>query len=183
MIALEMLGGGLILTGVLFAAVMIQIRLATSAAERAIERVRLDQIQSLSQECIVGFANAFDIRLDLDDFEESARALSGQMDQGDMMRKPFAKEDFELYCVLPLGAFMGELLRVHANGSWRSAESGGLELLIPNGEETFRIQPFQRVLEHLRAADAPGSIYAALDAARQLEKPEERTESSGSTAL
>ncbi len=183
MIALEMLGGGLILAGIIFVAVVVQIRLGTSAAERAIERVRLDQIQSLCQECIGGFANAFDIRLDLDDFEESARALSGQMDQGEMIRKPFAKEDFDLYCVLPLGAFMGELLRVHANGSWRSAEPGGLELLIPDGEGSFRIQPFQRVLEHLTAADAPGSIYATLDAARQLEKPEDRTESSGPTTV
>lgn len=174
MIVLEMLGGVLILTGIIFVAVVIQMRLGIRVAERAIERVRIDEVQSLSQECIAVFANAFDIRLDLDDFEESARALSGQMDQVDMLQKAFAKKDIEWYCVLPLGAFLGELLRVHANGSWRTAETGGLELLIPAGDESGRIRPFQRVLGHLTAAGAPGSIYADLDASRQLEKPDER---------
>jgi hypothetical protein len=178
-----MLGGGLILTGIIFVAVMVQMRLGVRAAERAIERIHIDQVQSLSQECISVFANAFDIRLDLDDFEESARALSGQMDQADMLRKSFAQEEFDWYCVLPLGAFMGELLRVHANGSWRSAASGGLELMIPAGEESVRIRPFQRVLEHLTAAGAPGAIYADLDASRQLEKPDDRPAPTDSAEL
>lgn len=183
MIVFEMLGGGLILTGIIFVAVMIQMRLGVRAAERAIQRVRIDEVQLLSQECITVFSDAFDLRLDLDDFEESARALSGQMDQVDMLRKSFAREDFDWYCVLPLGAFLGELLRVHANGSWRNAASGGLELMIPTGRESLRIRPFQRVLDHLTGAGAPGAIYAALDACRQLEKPEERPAPADSAEL
>jgi len=183
MIVLEMLGGGLILTGIIFTAVVVQMRLGIRAAERAIQRVRIDEVQSLSQECIAVFAKAFDLRLDLDDFEESARALSGQMDQVDMLRKSFAREDFDWYCVLPLGAFLGELMRVHANGSWHSAASGGLELRIPVGQESVRIRPFQRVLDHLTASGAPGAIYADLDASRQLEKPDERSGPADSAEL
>jgi len=175
MIGFEMLAGGLILAGIIFGAVVIQMRLGIRRAERAIARVPLEEVPSLSQECIAVFARAFDVRLDLDDFEESARALSGQLDQADMLRKSFAKEDLEWHCVLPLGAFLGELLRVHANGSWRRLESGGLELLIPVGEKSVRTRPFQRILEHLTRPGAPGSIYADLDALRQLEKSEERT--------
>lgn len=169
MASIEIAAGVLLLAGAIFVAALIQARLAIRVAENANERVGLDEVQGLRDECITVFERAFAVRLDLEDFEESARALSGQMDQANMVRRSFAKEDFDWYCVLPLGAFLGELLRVHANGSWRAGEHGGLELMIPIGEENERRRPFDEVLQHLTSGK-PGAIYARLDAARQPEK-------------
>jgi hypothetical protein len=169
MMLLEAAGGAVLVAATIFVAVLLHMRRALGVAARTIEGVRPAAIPALRDECIAVFERAFGERLDLDDFEESARVLSGRMDHPTPLRRAFAQDDFDWYCVLPLGAFLGELVRVHGNGAWRASQTGGVELVIPVGEESARIRPFHKVLTHLTAGE-PGEIHVYLEASRQLEK-------------
>ena len=75
--------------------------------------------------------------------------------------------------MLPVGAFLGELLRVHVNGTWRASELGGIELEIPVGDESAQTFPFHKVIKHVTLGD-PGDVYAYLETSRQLDKVVER---------
>jgi len=143
------------------------IRVATAAAEA----VTREEIPELREECVRVFREAFGETLDLQDFEASAEVLSGRLDDAESLKQAFAREDCYWHFVLPVGAFVGELLRVHANGSWRPAEDGvgGLELAIPVQDDFARTFPFHKVIKHVTTGD-PGDVHAYFLASRQLDK-------------
>ncbi len=171
------LGGAAALFVVVMVAGVLHMRHSVRTAEAAIEAVGRDEIPGLRDECVRVFREAFGETLDLDDFEASAQVLSGRLDQSESLKKAFARDDCYWHFVLPVGAFLGELLRVHANGSWREApeDVGGFELAIPVRGEYAQTFPFHKVIKHVTMGD-PGDVYAYLMSSRQLEKVFERLE-------
>ncbi len=148
---------------------VLHMRHSIRVAERAIERVTLGEIPALRDECVAVFDRVFGDALDLDDFEGSAQILSGRLDAAESLKQAFARDEFYWYFVLPVGAFMGELLRVHLNGEWRDSELGGLEIAIPFEDDAARTFPFHKVIKQVTAGD-PGDVYAYFMASRQLDK-------------
>ncbi len=166
--------GGLALAFVAFLALgLLHMRHSSRVAERAIEGVTLEQVPALRDECIAVFRSAFGSTLDLEDFEGAALELSCRLDESESLKAAFAKDDFFWYFVLPVGAFLGELIRVHVNGTWRESELGGLERAVPGGDESAQTFPFHKVIKHVTIGD-PGDVYAYLESSRQLDKVVER---------
>ena len=146
---------------------LLRLRAGAAAARRAIAVVRLDQIDALARECERGFREAFGITLDLADLEGAAQALSTRVDEAGALKGAFEKPGFYWYFVLPVGAYVGELLRVHAGAVWKVSEEGGVEMAIttPDGEvATF---PFDKVIKQATIGD-PGDLYAYLKTAPTL---------------
>ena len=173
MFVLAAIGAGILL---LFAVFLVwgalHLRHSIRGAESAIAAVRLDEIPALRDECIRVFQDAYGDALDLDDFEGAAQILSGRLDDHESLKQPFARDDCYWHFVLPVGAFLGELLRVHANGTWRVASDevgGGIELAIPIRDELAQTFPFHKVLKHVTSGD-PGDVYAYLMSSLELEK-------------
>jgi hypothetical protein len=160
---------------------ILHLRHSIRAAEAAIREVTPSDIPALRDECVRVFREAFDETLHLDDFEGSAQVLSGRLDQAETLKRPFAREELYWHFVLAVGAFMGELLRVHANGSWRPAPAGigGLELAIPMRGDFVQTFPFHKVIKHVTSGD-PGDVYAYFMSSRQLEKVADRLDRGGS---
>jgi len=152
----------------IFVGGVLHLRHSIRVAEAAIGEVVLADIPALREECLEVFRAALEENLDLDDFEGSAEILSGYLDRPESLKQAFAKDDFYWYFVLPVGAFIGELLRVHLNGAWRDSEMG-LELAIPIGDDHAETYPFHKVVKHVAAGD-PGDVYAYFMTSRQLEK-------------
>lgn len=139
------------------------------SAGAATQTVRLDQIDGLRRECESVFRTAFGEDLKLDDLDGSARLLSTRVDEVAALKDAFAKPDFYWYFVLPVGAFLGEWLRVHARAEWKVSKEGGLEMSIPVHEGQATTFPFDKVLKQV-SAGSRGDLYAYLIAATQLDK-------------
>lgn len=164
----------LVLVGGLF-----HLRHSIRVAEEAIRETTVDQIPALRDECVRVFGEAFGETLDLQDFEGSAEILSARLDHPESLKQPFAREACYWHFVLPVGAFVGELLRVHCNAVWREADdefSGGLEIAIPVGDDVAQTYPFQKVIKHVTSGD-PGDVYAYFLSSKQLDKITEHLDS------
>ena len=144
-----------------------RLRRSTNQAQAAILRVTIDDIARLRDECEAVAFRALSERLSLNDYEASARIISRRIDDLGF-KKAFLKDDFWWYFVLPVGAYVGELLRVHANGVWRNSEGGGVELSIPVKDGEATTYPFDKVLKQALSGDK-GDMLAYLMTAIQLE--------------
>ena len=145
------------------------LRNSQKVAYEAIEKVRLDQITNLRNECQATFQSAFNETLAIDDLETSARVLSSRLDNVDSLKKAFARPDFYWHFVLPVGAYLGELLRVHAKAEWKNSDEGGLEMSIVAGEGVATTFPFDKVMKQVTVGDK-GDVYAYLMASMQLDR-------------
>lgn len=154
----------------LFAAwTLLRLRRRKMVAFDAIMAVKLADIERLRMECEAVFLARLGERLDPHDFEASARALSNRLDQPEALRRAFGRKGFSWYFVLPVGAFIGELLRLHVGAQWQEAGDGGPEVRIPVGDSFATTFPFDKVLKHVATGDR-GDIYAYLKSAVELDK-------------
>jgi len=162
--------GALVVTVIgLFLWGMARLRQGYRSALTVTQAVRLDQIDGLRRECESVFKSAFGEDLKLDDLHGSARLLSARVDQVAALKDAFAKPDFYWYFVLPVGAFLGEWLCVHARAEWKVSKEGGVEMSIPLREGQATTFPFDKVLKQV-SAGSPGDLYAYLIAATQIDK-------------
>ncbi len=151
------------------------LRLRRSMAEvrAAIAGVRLEDVPRLRDECEQLVRAKFSETLALDQLEASAGILARRIADGSLKRV-FARDDFWWYFVLPVGAYVGELLRVHAKGEWRrSDDDGGLEMVLPVRDGTATVFPFDKVLKQATTGEE-GDLLAYLVTASQLERALER---------
>jgi hypothetical protein len=145
------------------------LRSSQRVAAEAIRKVRIEDIESLRMECERVFMEAFGESLSLDKYEESAKLLSARLDAPESLKGPFSKPDFYWHFVLPTGAYLGELLRVHGRGEWQTSEEGGLEMRVPVGSEFATTYPFDKIFKQVTVGDK-GDIYAYLMTALRLEE-------------
>lgn len=162
------LGGLLLLIVMAFVWGILHLRNSQKVAYVAIANVKLSDIDRLCKECEKVFYEKFSERLQLDDIEVSARLLSARLDNHNSLKSAFEKEDFYWYFVLPVGAFVGELLRVHANGEWKESPEGGVEMSMPVEDGTATTFPFDKVMKQVTMG-GKGDMYAYLLTATQID--------------
>ncbi len=157
---------GLVVVGFVWG--LLHLRHSQKVAYERITQVTLADIDRLRKECEEGFQAHFAETLSLDDYETSARILSDRLDNFETLKKAFGREDFYWYFVLPVGAYIGELLRVHAKGTWKEAEGGGLKMEILVAGETATTHPFDKVMKQVTIGEK-GDLYAYFVSAIGLE--------------
>lgn len=148
---------------------VVHLRNSQRGAAEAIGKVRIEDVEPLRLECERVFREAFGESLSLERYEESAKLLSARLDAAESLKGPFSKPDFYWYFVLPTGAFLGELLRVHGRGEWQTSEEGGLEMRLPVGSDFATTYPFDKVFKQVTVG-GKGDIYAYLISALRLEE-------------
>jgi hypothetical protein len=146
---------------------LLHLRHSQKVAYQAIDAVVLGDIDRLRAECVQVFREKFSESLDIDDLDASARTLSARLDNPESLKKAFAKETFYWYFVLPVGAYLGELLRVHAGAQWKQSEQGGLEMSVPVTGDSATTYPFHKVMKQVTMGDQ-GDLYAYLKTSTQL---------------
>jgi hypothetical protein len=153
----------------LFAWGLLHLRHSVRAAEQAIAAVTLDRIDALRRECEQVFRDRFGDTLVLEDLEATARLLGARLDDHEQLKAAFAKDELYWHFVLPVGAYVGELMRVHAGGTWKASTEGGLEMTIPAGEGEATTFPFDKVLKHCTVGDRGDMVAYLLMAPRMGE--------------
>ncbi len=148
---------------------VIHLRQSQRVAAEAIAGVGIDQIPALREECQRVFQQAFGQTLSLDRLESSAQLLSDRLDDVETLKRAFAKPGFYWYFVLPVGAYLGELMRAHAHGEWRQSDEGGVEMRVPVAGDFATTYPFDKVLKHA-SIGGKGDILAYLMSATRLDE-------------
>lgn len=153
-----------------FAWGVVRLRRGQSQAQEAIASVKIEEIAGLCEECVEGFKEHFGETLDLHAFEESAQTFSARLDNHESLKEPFSIDTFYWRFVLNTGAFLGEMLRVHAGGEWSYDDDGGAPVMkITVGEGKVTVFPFDKILKHVQIGD-PGDMYAFLQTSLKLEE-------------
>lgn len=145
----------------------VRIKERTADAIAALRTVDEDEIPRLVQECIRTCQEKLGIHLNLAELQESAENLDFLLEPKQRLRtkNAFERSDHPGHFVMPLGAFMGELVRTHRSGArWVQRKGGGLAMDIPQGDITLTMHPFDKVLKH-GATGKSGEILAYLSEA------------------
>jgi hypothetical protein len=149
------------------------LRRSASQARDAIANVRIADVARLSDECQAAFRNSFSEKLSLENYEAGAALLSRRIDDKSL-KSALSKDEFWWYFVLPAGAFLGELLRVHTGAKWLETTDGAPEMRIPVGSGEATTFPFDKILKQATGGDK-GDLYAYLIAARNLDQAVEQS--------
>jgi len=139
----------------------------TADAAKLIRTVEAKDISDLVQECRRVCSEKLGTTLKLGDLENSAQALDYVLEpkQRTRMKTAFEIPGHSGRFVLPLGAFIGELVRTHNPESrWVSRSGGGLAMDIPQGTQTLTMHPFDKVLKHAATGEV-GEILAYIQVA------------------
>ena len=145
------------------------LRQSTRIAREAIGQVELGQIGALRDECQRIFKSAFGETLTLEDLEQSGRLLSDRLDNPLALKEECRKDGFYWYFVLPCGAYLGELLRVHAKAQWKEAGDAGPMMIIPLPDGEAEVYPFDKIIKQCTTGDK-GDIWAYLYTATRLQQ-------------
>ena len=160
---------GLVLLGVIafLAWGFLRITRRAKDAAQAVFTVAEKDIPALVGECIRVGHEKLGVDFDLKNLHASAESLDYLLEPKLRMRMKTAFETPEHSgrFVLPLGAYLGELVRAHVAGSrWIAREGGGLGMEVPQAGVTLTMYPFDKVLKHA-ATGHEGDIIAYIKVA------------------
>jgi Negative regulator of septation ring formation len=145
---------------------VIRLRKGNYQAIEAIRRVRISDLPGLVAEGKDGLTRAYIRSLDFNDAEAAAKLLDSLFADQRKLKDTFQKEGFYWRFVLPVGALIGEYIRIHAKGVWKETPEG-LCMEIPVKDGTATCHPFDKVLKQVGQAEK-GDLYAYLLSSTQL---------------
>jgi hypothetical protein len=131
-----------------------------------VSKVSIDDIQRLNDECVQIFRDKFKVTLNYKDPDTMAQMLDKGI-KSDKLVEAFAKSDFPWYFVLPVGAWLGEMLRHNSNAIWKTGEQYGpaLEITLtkditdPKAVASLTAYPLSKIVKHRTDGD-PGDMLA-----------------------
>lgn len=153
----------------LFAWGLTLLRRHNAEIEKAFAAIDPADIPALAGACSHGIASRLKASLDSSNPFEAAAVLDTAIRSKEII-DAFAKPDVEWAYAIHVGAYLGELVRMHAGGEWRRSEDGAPELIVHKGEAKLTLWPFEKVLKH-RSIGEPGDLVAYLEVA--LRNPDE----------
>ncbi len=147
-----------------------RLRKGSAQANEAIRKVRISDLPGLIAEGQAGVARGYGVNLDLNDPDAAAKILDRLFADQMKLKNTFQKDGFYWHFVLPVGALVGEYIRIHANGVWKESTEG-LSMEIPVKDGSATCHPFDKVLKQV-AQGEKGDMYAYLLSSRQLSSVE-----------
>jgi len=148
---------------------LLHLRNSINVAHAQVDQVQIERIEGLCDECVRTFKEKLGEVLDLSDYERSAEVLGRRVDDSESLKSAFGKPDFYWYFVLPVGAYVGELMRNHINGTWHPSEQGGPEMRVPVGDGFASTYPFDKIIKQVTSG-SKGDLFAYLMTAKKLEE-------------
>lgn len=119
--------------------------------------VEVSSIPALVEECRRTLREQLRIDLDPRDPDAAARALDELVLSG-RVRPLFKAPGYELRYAEPVGAFLGELIRRHADAEWVD-DAFGPKLVIRRPHGSFETNPFTKAVRH-HTHGRPGQLHA-----------------------
>lgn len=145
---------------------VLRLRKGSAQANEAIRKVQIEDLPRLIAEGKAGLDRAYGVTIDFNDPEAAAKILDGLFTDQMKLKNAFEKNGFYWYFVLPVGALIGEFIRVHAKGVWKE-NPDGLSMDIPVKDGAATCHPFDKVLKQVDQGEK-GDLYAYLLSSIQL---------------
>ncbi|MEX0939656.1 MAG: hypothetical protein WDZ59_17460 [Pirellulales bacterium] len=155
--------GVLFLLFVVVMVIAVRRGLAQGAAEleTALNALELEEIDAKVDECVRVALERLDVRLDIEDWEQSSRALGAMLcvpKRKQAALRAFEKPGLSYNLFLATGAFLGELLQRHARGVWKKGDAEPyMELQLDDGLSTT--WPFSKLQKQFWEGD-PDDLFA-----------------------
>lgn len=124
---------------------------------QTLARLGPEAFPALAEECREGCRRLFDVDLDPERWEETAQLLDDFLRHADkrkMLIHGFSRPDSPHYWVLLFGAFLGDMLRRHTHGHWKSEEGASPAFEIETGGGPMTAFPFLMVQKHSWEGDS-----------------------------
>jgi hypothetical protein len=157
-----------VIVGIVVAALVVPRWLGrhTVKVRKEICDISVVEIPGLAQQCIAVCADKLEAPLDQDDAQESLIRIEEALFEFRQLQEAFAREGFKYYFVKPVGAFLGELVRIHRQAEW--VEETGCAPYLMVGEDD--IHPFEASLAFV-ATGKTGRIWLNLRTMLGLNTP------------
>ncbi len=117
------------------------------------------EIEALANECVDVFQRKLNVRLDLNDCDDTAQKLDDAFRDIFKLKGAFAQDDFYWHFVKPVGACLGELLRRHAAHEWIKQPDEAPTMRISLKDGFSDVFPFEKVINHAMGGD-PSDLVA-----------------------
>ncbi|HWD93614.1 MAG TPA: hypothetical protein VG938_14830 [Verrucomicrobiae bacterium] len=158
---------GVIVLGIVFVAWgMARLRKRNAQVNDLIRRLKIGDLNHLMAEARERLLKCYGVTIDLQDGNAAAKALSDLFDDKAKLESAFSKKNVSWYFVFPIGSLVGEFMRIHARGVWKSG-SDGLYMEIPVEDGTATCYPFEKVLKQFNQG-AEGDLFAFLKSSTAL---------------
>jgi hypothetical protein len=164
-VVIAVAAGLLVLAAAAFAWGVARLRRNSAQLQAAIRGLTPEQIPELAGACAHVFASRLGRPLDAGDPLACVKTLDESVSSLACTRA-FARPDLEWAYVLHCGAYLGELLRLHADGRWQVVEGEGPMMLLGEGEAEVRTWPIEKILKHRMQGD-PGDLVAYFEVSRR----------------
>jgi hypothetical protein len=130
--------------------------------------LRVGDVNHLVTEGKERLAKVYSVTIDFADVAGAAKTIDSLFLDRTKLESAFRKPGFDWYFVFPVGALIGEFIRIHAKGVWKESPQG-LMIDIPVKDGAATCYPFEKVLKQVNQGDK-GDIYAFLISSTQLSK-------------
>ncbi len=155
----------LVIVVALFTWGVVRLRRNADRLHAAMRALSVDEIPELAGQCAHVFASRLESPLDSSDPLACARALD-RLVPTLPCASAFARPELQWAYVLHCGAYLGELIRMHAGARWQAHDDGAPGLVMQHGEITIQLWPFDKILKH-RMQGEPGDLAAYVRVALQ----------------
>jgi hypothetical protein len=145
---------------------VIRLRKAKAKVAFLMKGLRVEDISRLVAEGKERLAKVYGLTIDFADIEGTAKTLDGLFHNQSKLQGAFSKPRVDWYFVFPVGALIGEFIRIHAKGVWKESPEG-LCMEIPVKDGAATCYPFEKVLKQVNQGDK-GDVYAFLISSKQL---------------
>lgn len=164
-VVIAVVAGLVLLTGALFAWGVSRLKRNSARLDEAIRALPLDDIPQLAGTCAHVFASKLGRPLDASDPLACVKVLDESVGTIECANA-FARPELDWAYVLHCGAYLGELLRMHAGGRWVMVEGEGPMMLLGEGEVELKTWPIEKILKHRMQGD-PGDLVAYFELSRR----------------
>lgn len=154
-----------VLLGAGFVWGMVRLKRNARRLNDAIRALTLDEIPQLAGSCAHVYASQLGRPLDAGDPVACVKTLDETVASLECATA-FARPDLDWAYVLHCGAYLGELLRMHAGGRWQLVEGEGPMMVLGEGEIEVKTWPIEKILKHRMQGD-PGDLVAYFEVSRR----------------
>jgi hypothetical protein len=156
----------IVLFGAFFLWGVARLRKRNAKVAALIKGLRIGDINHLLAEGKERLAKVYGLTIDFADVEGAAKNIDSLFLNRTKLENAFRKPGFDWYFVFPVGALIGEFIRINAKGVWKESPEG-LMMDIPVRDGAATCYPFEKVLKQVNQGDK-GDMYAFLISSTQL---------------
>jgi hypothetical protein len=136
---------------------------------RLASEVQIEEVPSLSNECLEAFRSKFKVNIDLRKPNEAATLFDTLLfERKNDVKFTFARPGDYGRFVLPLGSALGEIMRAQTGAEWVKEDDQAIAVRVKIRDEFLLLRPFDDILNFFSKWHPAGTLEGPVQAALQV---------------